>query len=67
MLACLDEVYAAMPESMRMLLEYKPLRAFLLPHGPRRLGSVSHRLPEAGRKGAGSGGPRHHAKEANIE
>jgi L-rhamnose isomerase/sugar isomerase len=67
MLECLNEVYAAMPESMRMLLEYKPYEpAFyhtdLADWGAsltvcQKLGDRAQVLVDLG----------HHAKEANIE
>ncbi len=67
MLECLNEVYAAMPEGMRMLLEYKPYEpAFyhtdLADWGAsltacQKLGESAQVLVDLG----------HHAKEANIE
>ena len=67
MVECLGEVYAAMPEGMRMLLEYKPYEpAFyhtdLADWGAaltvcRRLGERAEVLVDLG----------HHAKEVNIE
>jgi L-rhamnose isomerase / sugar isomerase len=67
MVECLGEVYAAMPETMRMLLEYKPYEpAFyhtdLADWGAaltvcRRLGERAEVLVDLG----------HHAKEVNIE
>jgi L-rhamnose isomerase/sugar isomerase len=67
MLECLTETYAAMPESMRMLLEYKPYEpAFyhtdLADWGAsltlcQKLGERAQVLVDLG----------HHAKEANIE
>ncbi len=67
MVECLGEVYAAMPESMRMLLEYKPYEpAFyhtdLADWGAaltacQRLGERAQVLVDLG----------HHAKEVNIE
>src|SRR5919112_1054778 len=67
MVGCLEEVYAAMPESMRMLLEYKPYEpAFyhtdLADWGAaltvgQRLGERAEVLVDLG----------HHAKEVNIE
>lgn len=67
MIECLEEVYAAMPESMRMLLEYKPYEpAFyhtdLADWGAaltvcQRLGKRAEVLVDLG----------HHAKEVNIE
>jgi L-rhamnose isomerase / sugar isomerase len=67
MLECLNEVYAEMPESMRMLLEYKPYEpAFyhtdLADWGAsltvcQKLGDRAQVLVDLG----------HHAKEANIE
>jgi L-rhamnose isomerase/sugar isomerase len=67
MLECLNEVYAAMPEGMRLLLEYKPYEpAFyhtdLADWGAsltvcQKLGERAQVLVDLG----------HHAKEANIE
>ena len=67
MIECLEEVYSAMPESMRMLLEYKPYEpAFyhtdLADWGAaltvcQRLGERAQVLVDLG----------HHAKEVNIE
>jgi L-rhamnose isomerase/sugar isomerase len=67
MVECLEEVYAAMPEGMRMLIEYKPYEpafyhADLADWGAaltvsRRLGQRAEVLVDLG----------HHAKEVNIE
>ena len=67
MVECLEEVYAAMPENTRMLLEYKPFEpAFyhtdLADWGAaltvcRRLGERAEVLVDLG----------HHAKEVNVE
>ena len=67
MVECLREVYAAMPESMRMLLEYKPYEPAFYHTDLADWGAaltVAQRLGERARVLVDLG---HHAKEVNIE
>ncbi len=67
MVECLDEVYAAMPNHMRMLLEYKPYEPAFYHTDLADWGAaltISQRLGERAKVLVDLG---HHAKEANIE
>jgi L-rhamnose isomerase/sugar isomerase len=67
MVECLDEVYAAMPEGMRMLIEYKPYEPAFYHTDLADWGAaltVSQRLGERAEVLVDLG---HHAKEVNIE
>ena len=67
MVECLEEVYAAMPESMRMLLEYKPYEPAFYHTDLADWGAaltVGQRLGERAQVLVDLG---HHAKEVNIE
>src|SRR5215204_117719 len=67
MVECLKEVYAAMPESMRMLLEYKPYEPAFYHTDLADWGAaltVAQRLGERAQVLVDLG---HHAKEVNIE
>jgi L-rhamnose isomerase / sugar isomerase len=67
MLECLNEVYAAMPEGMRMLLEYKPYEPAFYHTDVADWGAsltACQKLGESARVLVDLG---HHAKEANIE
>jgi L-rhamnose isomerase / sugar isomerase len=67
MAECLQEVYAAMPEGMRMLLEYKPFEPAFYHTDLADWGAaltMSQRLGERAKVLVDLG---HHAKEANIE
>jgi L-rhamnose isomerase/sugar isomerase len=67
MAECLQEVYAAMPEGMRMLLEYKPFEPAFYHTDLADWGAaltMSQRLGERTKVLVDLG---HHAKEANIE
>ncbi|CAN5885584.1 L-rhamnose isomerase [soil metagenome] len=67
MVGCLEEVYAAMPESMRMLIEYKPYEPAFYHTDLADWGAaltVSQRLGERAKVLVDLG---HHAKEVNIE
>jgi len=67
MVECLEEVYAAMPESMRMLIEYKPYEPAFYHTDLADWGAaltVSQRLGERAQVLVDLG---HHAKEVNIE
>jgi L-rhamnose isomerase/sugar isomerase len=67
MTECLQEVYAAMPESMRMLLEYKPFEPAFYHTDLADWGAaltISQRLGERAEVLVDLG---HHAKEVNIE
>jgi L-rhamnose isomerase/sugar isomerase len=67
MVGCLEEVYAAMPENMRMLLEYKPYEPAFYHTDLADWGAaltVGQRLGERAQVLVDLG---HHAKEVNIE
>jgi L-rhamnose isomerase/sugar isomerase len=67
MIECLQEVYAAMPESMRVLLEYKPYEPAFYHTDLADWGAaltVGQRLGERAQVLVDLG---HHAKEVNIE
>jgi L-rhamnose isomerase/sugar isomerase len=67
MVECLEEVYAAMPDSMRMLIEYKPYEPAFYHTDLADWGAaltVSQRLGERAEVLVDLG---HHAKEVNIE
>ena len=67
MVECLDEVYKAMPENMRMLLEYKPYEPAFYHTDLADWGAaltVSQRLGERAQVLVDLG---HHAKEVNVE
>ena len=67
MVECLEEVYAAMPEGMRMLIEYKPYEPAFYHTDLADWGAaltVSQRLGERAEVLVDLG---HHAKEVNIE
>lgn len=67
MVECLQEAYAAMPESMRMLLEYKPFEPAFYHTDLADWGAaltVAQRLGERAQVLVDLG---HHAKEVNIE
>ena len=67
MVECLEEVYAAMPEGMRMLLEYKPYEPAFYHTDLADWGAaltMSQRLGERAQVLVDLG---HHAKEVNIE
>ena len=67
MVECLEEVYSAMPEGMRMLLEYKPFEPAFYHTDLADWGAaltVSQRLGERAEVLVDLG---HHAKEVNIE
>jgi L-rhamnose isomerase/sugar isomerase len=67
MVECLDEVYKAMPENMRMLLEYKPYEPAFYHTDLADWGAVltvSQRLGERAKVLVDLG---HHAKEVNVE
>ena len=67
MVECLEEVYSAMPEDMRMLLEYKPFEPAFYHTDLADWGAaltVSQRLGERAEVLVDLG---HHAKEVNIE
>jgi len=67
MVECLEEVYAAMPDSMRMLLEYKPYEPAFYHTDLADWGAaltVGQRLGERAQVLVDLG---HHAKEVNIE
>ena len=67
MLACLDEVYAAMPESMRMLLEYKPYEPSFYHTDLADWGASLIACQKLGERAQVLVDLGHHAKEANIE
>ena len=67
MLACLDEVYAAMPESMRMLLEYKPYEPSFYHMDLADWGASLTACQKLGERAQVLVDLGHHAKEANIE
>jgi len=67
MLACLDEVYAAMPESMRMLLEYKPYEPSFYHTDLADWGASLTACQKLGERAQVLVDLGHHAKEANIE
>ena len=54
----LGEVYAALPEGIGMLLEYKLFEPGLLHHGRARLGHFARALPGSRRQGQRAGGHR---------
>jgi L-rhamnose isomerase/sugar isomerase len=67
MVECLNEVYAAMPESMRMLIEYKPYEPAFYHTDLADWGAaltLSQKLGERAKVLVDLG---HHAKEVNIE
>jgi L-rhamnose isomerase / sugar isomerase len=67
MVECLEEVYAAMPQNMRMLLEYKPFEPAFYHTDLADWGAaltISQRLGERAQVLVDLG---HHAKEVNIE
>jgi L-rhamnose isomerase / sugar isomerase len=67
MLACLDEVYAAIPESMRMLLEYKPYEPSFYHTDLADWGASLIACQKLGERAQVLVDLGHHAKEANIE
>ncbi len=67
MLACLDEVYTAMPESMRMLLEYKPYEPSFYHTDLADWGASLTACQKLGERAQVLVDLGHHAKEANIE
>ena len=67
MLACLDEAYAAMPESMRMLLEYKPYEPSFYHTDLADWGASLTACQKLGDRAQVLVDLGHHAKEANIE
>ncbi len=67
MLACLDEVYATMPEGMRMLLEYKPYEPSFYHTDLADWGASLTACQKLGERAQVLVDLGHHAKEANIE
>ncbi len=67
MLACLDEVYEAMPENMRMLLEYKPYEPSFYHTDLADWGASLTACQKLGERAQVLVDLGHHAKEANIE
>jgi L-rhamnose isomerase / sugar isomerase len=67
MLACLDEVYATMPERMRMLLEYKPYEPSFYHTDLADWGASLTACQKLGERAQVLVDLGHHAKEANIE
>jgi L-rhamnose isomerase/sugar isomerase len=67
MLRCLDEVYEAMPESMRMLLEYKPYEPSFYHTDLADWGASLTACQKLGDRAQVLVDLGHHAKEANIE
>ena len=66
-LACLDEVYAKMPERMRMLLEYKPYEPSFYHTDLADWGASLTACQKLGERAQVLVDLGHHAKEANIE
>jgi L-rhamnose isomerase/sugar isomerase len=67
MLTCLEEAYAAMPESMRMLLEYKPYEPSFYHTDLADWGASFTTCQKLGERAQVLVDLGHHAKEANIE
>ena len=67
MLVCLDEVYAKMPERMRMLLEYKPYEPSFYHTDLADWGASLTACQKLGERAQVLVDLGHHAKEANIE
>jgi L-rhamnose isomerase / sugar isomerase len=67
MLECLEEVYAAMPEGMRMLLEYKPYEPTFYHTDLADWGASLTACQKLGERARVLVDLGHHAKEANIE
>jgi L-rhamnose isomerase/sugar isomerase len=67
MLACLDEVYATMPERMRMLLEYKPYEPSFYHTDLADWGASLTACQKLGERAQVLVDLGHHATEANIE
>ena len=67
MLACLEEAYAAMPETMRMLLEYKPYEPSFYHTDLADWGASLTACQKLGERAQVLVDLGHHAKEANIE
>ena len=67
MLECLNEVYAAMPEGMRMLLEYKPYEPAFYHTDLADWGASLTACQKLGERAQVLVDLGHHAKEANIE
>jgi L-rhamnose isomerase/sugar isomerase len=67
MIACLDEVYAKMPERMRMLLEYKPYEPSFYHTDLADWGASLTACQKLGERAQVLVDLGHHAKEANIE
>jgi L-rhamnose isomerase / sugar isomerase len=67
MLECLNEVYAAMPEGMRMLLEYKPYEPAFYHTDLADWGASLTACQKLGERARALVDLGHHAKEANIE
>ena len=66
-LGCLEEVYAAMPEGMRMLLEYKPYEPAFYHTDLADWGASLTMCQKLGERARVLVDLGHHAKEANIE
>lgn len=67
MLECLSEVYDAMPEDMRMLLEYKPYEPAFYHTDLADWGAALTMCGKVGERALVLVDLGHHAKEANIE
>ena len=67
MLGCLGEVYAAMPDNMRMLLEYKPYEPAFYHTDLADWGAALTACQRLGEKAEVLVDLGHHAKEVNIE
>ena len=67
MIECLNEVYAAMPEDMRMLLEYKPYEPAFYHTDLADWGASLTACQKLGERAQVLVDLGHHAKEANIE
>jgi len=67
MLECLNEVYAAMPEGMRLLLEYKPYEPAFYHTDLADWGASLTACQKLGERAQVLVDLGHHAKEANIE
>jgi L-rhamnose isomerase/sugar isomerase len=67
MVGCLEEVYAAMPEGMRMLLEYKPYEPAFYHTDLADWGASLTACQKLGERAQVLVDLGHHAKEANIE
>jgi L-rhamnose isomerase / sugar isomerase len=67
MLECLNEVYAAMPEGMRMLLEYKPYEPAFYHTDLADWGASLTACQKLGERARVLVDLGHHAKEVNIE